>query len=117
MPVIRSFLPYIPEVLRWCHCERVRPFIEMNRRYDNRATFPDAASPEETKELFDLLAEYDLLSPNLLVPPLYGQPCTMSITGIHIKNNGSGDYGGVYSCCAQGICHGDLPEKKVWHPS
>lgn len=111
--VIRPFLPYIPQVLSWCHSQGVRPFIEMNRRYDNRGSFPDAASPEETKELFELLATYDLLSPNHLVPPLYSQPCTMSITGVHIKNNGSGDCGGVYSCCAQGICHGDLRKESL----
>ena len=106
--IIRPFLPFIPEVLRWCHRQGARPFIEMNRRYDTMDTFTDAASPEETKELFELLATDESLPEKLLAPPFYGQPCTMSITGIHVKNYGNGDCGKVYSCCAQSICHGDL---------
>jgi len=37
----------------------------------------------------------------------------MSITGLHVKNFGGGNYGGVYSCCAQSICHGDLKQKSL----
>jgi radical SAM protein with 4Fe4S-binding SPASM domain len=43
-----------------------------------------------------------------IIPPAFGQPCTMAITGVHIKNFGNGDFGGVYSCCAQQVRHGDL---------
>jgi len=111
--IIRPFLPFIPEVLRWCHRQGARPFIEMNRRYDNMGKFIDSASPEETKELFELLATEESLPPKLLMPPIYGQPCTMSITGIHVKNYGNGDCGRVYSCCAQGICHGDLRDDNL----
>ncbi|KKW41548.1 MAG: Radical SAM domain protein [Candidatus Magasanikbacteria bacterium GW2011_GWA2_56_11] len=111
--VVEEFLAYIPDVYRWCLDNGITPFIELNRRNDARMSYGNACSPEEIERLFSELAGLDPHPPASLVPPAYGQPCTMSITGVHVKNLGGGDYGGVYSCCAQGVRHGDLTRETL----
>lgn len=106
--VIREFFPFIPAVFEWCREKGIAPFIEINRRTDHSVPYPGTVSSEGVRELFERLVVIDPHAPEQLVPPAYGQPCTMSITGLHVKNFGGGDYGGVYSCCAQGLRHGDL---------
>lgn len=111
--VIRDFLEYIPALHQWCLDKGITPFIEINRRYDTGYVYPNAVEPEEVEKLFQRLAFTTPTPPSVLVPPAFGQPCTMAITGLHVKNLGSGDHGGVYSCCAQKVKHGDLLRQRL----
>ncbi len=106
--VIRAFKDHILELYRWCLGRGITPFIEINRRYDDGRVYAETEEPEGVKILFDQLADMAPAPPSALVPPAFGQPCTMSITGLHVKNFGDGNYAGVYSCCAQKVKHGDL---------
>lgn len=110
--VTTMFLPQIPDVYRWCRDHGVKPFIEMVRRSDDGMKTDGTPSIDDVHQLFLTLAEID--SPEVPVtPPMFGQPCTMAITGVHVKNFGGGDYGGVYSCCAQHVRHGDLKSEAL----
>lgn len=106
--VIESFFDHIPELYRWCLDKGITPFIEINRRYDKGHAYSGTVEPKRVEELFKKLVSLTSAPPGVLVPPAFGQPCTMAITGLHIKNLGGGDYSGVYSCCAQNVKHGDL---------
>lgn len=109
---IQPFLPHIPDVYSWALENGITPFVEINRRWDTGMQFPETANPEEVQALFQELASRNGMSGPLL-PPAFGNPCTMSITGLHVKNFGAGDYSGVYSCCAQKVRHGDLRQQTV----
>lgn len=111
--MIEEFLPHIKNMHQWCRDHSIKPFIEMNRRKDDGTSYASVASPEEVYKIFQELQRVDSQPPKLLTPPYYHEPCTMAITGVHVKNFGNGDYGGVYSCCGQGIKHGDLLEKSL----
>lgn len=111
--VIQRYLKYIPEMYQWCLERGITPFIEINRRYDNGFVYSDTVEPEKVRELFERLTAMMSIPPSVLVPPAFGQPCTMAITGLHVKNLGDGDYGGVYSCCAQKVRHGDLLRQRL----
>lgn len=106
--ILDSLIDYLPDTLRWCEQMDVVPFIEITRRSDSGQRFKGVPEPEEVEALFQRLAEVSLRAPSVLLPPAFDKPCTMAITGLHVKNRGRGDYGGVYSCCAQHIRHGDL---------
>ncbi|MFH1890268.1 MAG: radical SAM protein [Candidatus Kuenenbacteria bacterium] len=116
--VIKPFLPYLLEFHKWCRENDYIPFIELNRRKDNGQESELSVSPEELCKTFKVLQNWDKqnaahLTDQVLSPPAYGTKCTMSITGIHVKNFGNNDYGGVYSCCAQTIRHGDLRKQSL----
>lgn len=111
--ILYEFIPHIDLVYRWCLDHGVIPFFEASRRDDNGNCYSGNLSPEEIEKAFDLLKELDPNPSGPLVPPAYKQPCTMSITGLHVKNFGRGDFSGVYSCCAQHIRHGDLREQPL----
>jgi radical SAM protein with 4Fe4S-binding SPASM domain len=116
--VIKPFLPHLLAFHKSCREEGYIPFIEFNRRGNNGCRNGLSASPEEVIGVFSQLQEWDLqnmpeLADGLLTPPAYGNKCTMSITGLHVKNLGDGNFSGVYSCCAQTVCHGDLQEKTL----
>ncbi|PIR48927.1 hypothetical protein COU80_01965 [Candidatus Peregrinibacteria bacterium CG10_big_fil_rev_8_21_14_0_10_55_24] len=103
----------------FCDCREngIMPFIEISRRNDDGKP-TTSVTPEQVAELFEQCRAFDVLNyPELAAPavhpPAYGNPCTMSITGLHVKNNDNGDYGGVYSCCAQHLRHGDLKEQSL----
>ena len=106
--VIREFLPHIPDMHHWCREKRVVPFVEFNRSSNLGNPYSGAATPEEVLALFENLRQADPHPPDVLLPPAYGQTCTMSMTGVHVKNFGKGNYGGVFSCCAMTVRHGDL---------
>lgn len=106
--IIHEFMPHIPALHQHCLDTGVVPFLEITRRSDTGRQYEGTAAPEEVCQLFTQLARQDPNPPTVLVPPAYGQPCTMAITGLHVKNFGDGDYGRVFSCCAQHVCHGDL---------
>ena len=110
--ITKTFLPYIPALYEWCQENGVTPFIEIDRIWDNGKRDPDAASPEQVLDLFQRL-QGDQPVPEVLLPPAFGQTCSMSITGLHVKNFGGGDCYGVYSCCGQGVQHGDLQSQTV----
>jgi radical SAM protein with 4Fe4S-binding SPASM domain len=105
---IREFLPHIPEMVEWCRENSIVPFVEFNRTSDKGIIYEGTISPEEVKDLFDKIRANDPNPAEIFLPPAYAQPCTMAITGVHVKNFGNGDFGGVYSCCAQSVRHGDL---------
>lgn len=117
MPLTGSLYNHAFDFFTYCRKNNITPFIEISRRNDSgEAT--TCVTPEQVKELFERFREYDLehhpeLASEVIFPPAYGNPCTMSVTGIHVKNFDNGDYGGVYSCCAQGIRHGDLKEQPL----
>lgn len=115
--VITTFYDHLLEFHGWCREQGITPFVEVNRRGNNGKCSDISCSPEKVLELFQAMQGYDTENGYpadlLLVPPAYGQRCTMSVTGVHIKNFGQGDYGGVYSCCAQTIRHGDLKEQSL----
>ncbi len=111
--IIDEFISYLPWVYQWCLDHKVIPFIEISRRNDEGSRYPSSTLPEDVKELFNRIRRIDPNPSGPLVPPAYGQPCTMSITGLHVKNFGHGDFSGVYSCCAQHIRHGDLLEEPL----
>lgn len=111
--ILDEFLPHIASVYQWCLDHEVIPFVEASRRDDNGNCYSGNSLPEEIEKAFGLLKELDPNPSGPLVPPAYRQPCTMSITGLHVKNFGGGDFGGVYSCCAQHIRHGDLHEQSL----
>lgn len=111
--VIKEFMAFIPEACNWCRERGVIPFVEFCRRDDNGVSYQNNTTPEEVLSLFQELQRSDDACPSVLVPPAYHQACTMSITGVHVKNFGDGDYGGVYSCCAQKVRHGDLRLKPL----
>lgn len=106
--VIREFLPHIPDMHHWCRENGVIPFVEFNRISNLGNPYSGAATPEEVQVLFKNLRKADPHPPDVLLPPAYGQTCTMSMTGVHVKNFGKGKYGGVFSCCAMTVQHGDL---------
>ncbi|MBU2259934.1 radical SAM protein [Patescibacteria group bacterium] len=116
MPLVDSLFPHALNFFRYCRESGVVPFIEISRRRDN-GNPTTAISPEQIAELFEQFREYDRQNgfepPIAIHPPAYGIACTMPITGVHVKNHGGGDYGGVYSCCAQSIRHGDLKEQSL----
>jgi len=105
--VIKEFAPYIPDMLAWCRKKKIEPFIEFNRNNDFGQAYEGSALPEEVHDTFRELRILDQNPQKILVPPAYGEPCTMSITGLHVKNFGE-EFGMVSSCCAQSIWHGDL---------
>ncbi|MDO8424611.1 MAG: radical SAM protein [bacterium] len=117
--VIRPFLRHLLDFHKWCRANNYVPFIEMNRRGNNGQPNALSVSPEEVHNLFLQLQSWDQenapsLIDTTLTPPAYGNKCTMSITGLHVKNFGSNsDYAGVYSCCAQTVRHGDLLRESV----
>lgn len=116
--IIRPFLPYLLEFHAWCRSNGYIPFLEINRRGNDGRANGLSAPPEEVSSLFEELQAFDRrnfpeLADPLLTPPAYGNKCTMSITGVHIKNFGKGDYGQVYSCCAQTVSHGNLRERPL----
>lgn len=111
--VIKPFLPHLLNFHCWCRENDFIPFIEINRRGNNGLLNHLTVSPNDVNALFTEIQKWDQLNfpdlaDQLLTPPAYGNKCTMSITGVHVKNYGINDFGGVYSCCAQNICHGDL---------
>lgn len=110
---IQEYLDHIPEIYQWCLDKGITPFIEINRRYDNGCIYPGTIKPEGVANLFERLAALAPIPLSILIPPAFGQPCTMAITGLHVKNFGDGDFGGVYSCCAQKIKHGDLHHQRL----
>lgn len=112
MPLTRLLLPHAFAFFQYCREHGFTPFIEISRSRDNGEP-TTSVTPEEVAELFHRFCMYDEEHhPDLVdacpTPPAYGTKCTMSMTGVHVKNLGRGDYGGLYSCCAQGIRHGDL---------
>lgn len=116
--VIKPFLPHLLDFHIWCRNNGYIPFVELNRRGNNGELDNLSVSPEEVFNIFGQLQIWDLnnaenLTDHLLTPPAYGNKCTMSITGLHIKNFGHGNYGGVYSCCAQTVKHGDLKKQSL----
>lgn len=111
--ILAEFLPHIGSVYQWCHDYGVIPFIEASRRDDQGNCYSGNLTPEEIEKAFGLLRKLDPNPDGPLVPPAYRQPCTMAITGLHVKNLGGGDFGGVYSCCAQHIRHGDLQQQSL----
>jgi len=116
--VINPFLPHILDFHKWCRENDYISFVELNRKGNNGCDNDLSASPGEVRDVFLQLQEWDYanspeLADNLLTPPAYGTKCTMSITGLHVKNFGDDNYSGVYSCCAQSICHGDLRKKAL----
>jgi len=117
MPLTASL--YAEAFLFFVHCRGngITPFIEISRRADNGKPTTHV-TPEQVATLFEQCRQYDHehfpeLEPAIISPPAYGNPCTMSITGLHVKNLDEGDYGGVYSCCAQKVRHGDLKEQTL----
>jgi len=117
MPLVRSLYPIAFDFFRYCRQEGFVPFIEISRRNDTGSPTTDV-TPEEIRNLFERCQEFDEqhfpdLAAEHIHPPAYGNSCTMPITGVHVKNLGKGDYGGVYSCCAQKVRHGDLREQSL----
>lgn len=111
--LLDEFFPHIESIYQWCLDRGVIPFIEISRRDDKGNRYSGDLSPEKVEKVFGLLRKLDPNPSGPLVPPAYRQPCTMSITGFHIKNFGGGDFDGVYSCCAQHIRHGNLREQPL----
>lgn len=116
--IIRPFLPYLSRFHKQCREDGLVPFIEINRRGNNGQPNGLSVAPEEIRDLFCQLQDWDIknmpeLADRTLTPPAYGNKCTMSITGLHVKNFGNGNFGGVYSCCAQTVCHGNLKKKSL----
>ncbi len=115
---IKPFLPKLMEFHKWCRVNGYIPFIELNRRGNNEHSSKLSVSAEELKKTFEELQIWDKnhypnLADKVLTPPAYGTKCTMSITGLHVKNFSTENFSGVYSCCAQDICHGDLRKKSL----
>jgi len=110
--LLDKFLEAAEDVLRWCIARDIKPLLEMNRRHDPGILYPGAAAPEAVGALFDRLRSIESGSFDP-TPPAFGIPCSMSISGVHVKNHGGGDWGGVYSCCAQHVRHGDLREEPL----
>ncbi len=111
--VINIFMDYLLGFHAWCRANEYIPFIEINRRGNNGIINSHSSSPDDVYKLFKKIQNWDSmyapdLIDNVLTPPAYGTKCTMSITGIHIKNFGKNNYSKIYSCCAQTVCHGDL---------
>lgn len=125
LPLIERFLPLVPDYYRWCHKNGYTPFLEINRMKNDFQSYNGSTSPEQIKQVFSQLTKIDqelgLTVPEEICPPAYGIFCTMSITGLHVKNFGNGNYGKVFSCCAQHIEHGNLREQSLQeilqHPS
>ncbi len=111
IPLIEAFLPYVEDMYCWCREQGFIPFVEMNRRLDTRTRYNGDLRPDQVRQVFQQLHRLDPQS-QALVPPAFGCRCTMSITGVHLKNNG-GSYSRVYSCCAQSVCHGDLQNEDL----
>ncbi|MDP3093674.1 MAG: radical SAM protein [bacterium] len=116
--VIKPFLPYLLRFHQWCRQNDYIPFIELNRRGNDGRPNDLSASPEKVASLFQQLQKWDEkhapeLTDKILTPPAYGTKCTMTITGLHVKNFGNDDYSGVYSCCAQTVRHGDLRQQSL----
>ncbi|MDD3896447.1 MAG: radical SAM protein [Candidatus Peribacteraceae bacterium] len=117
MPLVDSLYPHAFEFFRYCRERQVVPFIEISRSND-RGQPTSSVTPEQIRQLFERFQAFDAAhfpekAAQHIHPPAYGNPCTMPITGVHVKNFGSGDYGGVYSCCAQHLRHGDLKEQSL----
>ncbi|MFA5948354.1 MAG: radical SAM protein [Candidatus Gracilibacteria bacterium] len=117
MPLTDSLYEHAFTFFRNCRQNNIIPFIEISRSTDKGLPTTNI-TPEQVAVLFKKFQEYDLqnfphLADNFISPPAYGNKCTMSITGLHVKNFGEENYGGVYSCCAQGIKHGDLKEQTL----
>jgi radical SAM protein with 4Fe4S-binding SPASM domain len=112
MPLGDTIYGHAFDFFKYCRESGVTPFIEISRRADSGVA-TTSVTPEMVSELFEKFKEYDNenfpeLADANISPPAYGNKCTMSITGLHVKNAGKGDYGKVYSCCSQGVVHGDL---------
>jgi len=117
MPLTDSLFPHAYDFFRYCRHRNVIPFVEISRHRDTGASTTNI-TPEQITELFEQFREYDrkydhAVKEPTICPPAYNTPCTMSITGAHVKNSGGGDFGGVFSCCAQRIRHGDLREEPL----
>lgn len=111
--VIKSFLPHLFLFHKWCREKGFIPFIEFNRRENSGRLNECSVAPEEVERLFQKIQRWDKenareLMDKALTPPAYGNKCTMSITGLHVKSNF-----GAYSCCAQTVSHGDVRKKSL----
>lgn len=116
-PLTDRMFEHAFEFFQYCRSEGFIPFIEISRRTDGRKDTTNV-TPEDVASLFFQLQKFDQenfpnLADKVITPPAYGNKCTMSITGLHVKNYGGGDHGGVYSCCAQSIKHGDLKKTSL----
>jgi len=117
MPLVDSLYPHAFSFFTYCRERGVVPFIEISRSND-RSQATTTVTPEQVRELFERFRAFDEehfpeKAAQHVHPPAYGNPCTMSISGVHVKNFGRGDYGGVYSCCAQHMRHGDLKDQSL----
>lgn len=117
MPLNDTLFPHAFDFFRYCREHGITPFIEISRTADSGKP-TTTITPEQVAGLFEQFREYDrkffpALADRTVTPPAYGNKCTMSITGLHVKNLGNGDFGGVYSCCAQKIRHGDLTKEPL----
>ncbi len=117
MPLTDSMYLHAFEFFKFCRENDITPFVEISRHND-KGDPTTCVTPEQVRELFERFRKYDLKhhpekAPDVIHPPAYGNPCTMPITGLHVKNHDVGDYGGVYSCCAQSIRHGDLKSQSL----
>ncbi len=117
MSLTEEFFEHAFDFFVHCREEGIIPFIEMSRLSDDRQ-ITSSISPEKILALFRSFQEYDQvhfpnLSPDAVFPPYYGDSCTMSQTGVHVKNFGNSDYGKVFSCCAQKVSHGNLRKQPL----
>ncbi len=116
MPLTDLMYPHAFDFFKHCRETDVIPFIEISRSRDNGAPTTNV-TPEQVAELFEKMRQFDEanypdLADKVITPPAYGNKCTMTKTGLHVKNFATSEHG-VYSCCAQGVSHGDLRKQSL----
>lgn len=82
------------DVFIWARKNGIEPIMEMVKESDNflRGSPMDIA-PEEILAFYEKLAQWDEINsperkPDKLVPPVYGSPCTLMETSLHITVDG-----------------------------
>lgn len=115
----RLTIPYALESYKFCRNHGIVPFFEyMRSSGDNVVCDEIKMGDSDVTELIHDLMEYDISIGQLdvnnrrkmatyFIPPAIGNPCTMTQTSIHVKNNKAG-FGDVRSCCGQTLSHGNI---------
>ncbi len=84
----------IMDVFKWARQNGYEPIVEMVKANDNfkRGSNLDL-SPSEVRQIYQEMQDYDKAHypermPDIVMPPVYGQPCTLMESGVHITIDG-----------------------------
>jgi len=85
---------HVMDVFKWARGKGYEPVIEMVKASNNFERGNDLdLTPEEVRGVYQAMRDYDdkyypAKTPSVVVPPVYGHPCTLMETSLHITIDG-----------------------------